>query len=65
MAKKKNKPTDEANPANLDSGLDELLAAVQGMIEKYKVGHTINGYDDYRYPGLKEVVIALDKLSLS
>lgn len=39
-----------------------LVEAARGMIEKYKEGHTINGYDDYRYPGLKALAEALDGL---
>lgn len=40
-----------------------LITAAKELVELYKKSHTINSIEDYRYPGLKSLVVALEQLS--
>lgn len=39
-----------------------LVAAVEAMLEKYKLGHTVKSNSDYKYPGMSDVANALSAL---
>ncbi len=55
--------TPDIVPANaVEPKFDNLITAVTHMLTLYKIGHTVNSYEDYKYPGLKEVAIALNEL---
>lgn len=41
---------------------DNVVAAAKELIRLYTLGHTITNYNSYRYPGLKELVIAIEAL---
>ena len=63
-------PTDLINdiPEPLDSlAEDELnqaavITAAKALIDHYALTHTIETYNDYKYPKMKELAIALSKL---
>lgn len=60
MARKKKTITEVADSPVVSSETPlTLVDAVKRMIALYEQGHTVNKVEDYRYPGLKEVVVAL------
>jgi len=56
------KPQPRANPEPKPDKQKVLIAAVEAMLEKYKVGHVVKSTNDFKYPGMKEVAIALADL---
>lgn len=79
MARKKNKedqgeptvsPTIDAvaeTPADCPSPLtdkyEEVVKAAKAMIHLYETSHTVESIDDYRYAGLKALVLAVRQLN--
>lgn len=41
---------------------EELVIAAKNLVKLYEASHTINSIEDYKYPGLKNLVVALQKL---
>ena len=39
-----------------------LVTAAKALVAKYAETHTITDLDSYRYPGLKDLVIALNEI---
>lgn len=53
-----------ADPSTCQSKPDccSLVAAAKTLVAKYAETHTITDLDSYRYPGLKDLVIALNEI---
>lgn len=54
MARKSTKDTQPTD--------NKVIEAAKNVLELYKQGHTVITNDDYKYPGLKELADALDKI---
>jgi hypothetical protein len=53
------KPQPRANPEPKPDKYKPLVEAVKAMLERYRTTRTVNTNDDYKYPGMREVAIAL------
>jgi hypothetical protein len=53
------KPQPRANPEPKPDKYKPLVEAVKAMLERYRATRTVNTTDDYKYPGMREVAIAL------